>query len=430
MQLFDKPDKPAQDTPAQAKPPEEVLIDRICDDWKAVAKGDTTIKLASDLYKLSALDGTQNGGEALYGTHINTINQRLDSENYLPNLNIIGARNGQVLVQDKLRGQTGLVEPGRKMMQVHDLVDDQDINSPWIPKEQKPAAGLAEGPVTPDSVHQTVVPDCKWQAHLASFAKANPEAVKKLIHDNNDGTYTVTFPGDKEHPETIEAPTPWEKATFSTPEYKGNEWALLIDKAFRQRTGLPFGPHQAAEGYEGLLTGNKNAWIGAMRDDEPPKWVSAIDWMGTKLGLEPITKNNASADSLTKQLSENSHDIIHQSRENMPRLIKEALDNHMIITTAFLPEKMGGKQEFGADPGLHKLEVRQLHDYAITDYDPQKGTITLRNPWAFNYQAGTGDTDETKQRINSGYITMDINEYKRSMVLIDVEPTNPLPPKP
>ncbi len=49
---------------------------------------------------------------------------------------------------------------------------------------------------------------------LAAVAQMTPEIIKKMIVDNKDGTYTVTFPGNKDEPITISAPTETERGSL------------------------------------------------------------------------------------------------------------------------------------------------------------------------------------------------------------------------
>ncbi|MBS1989925.1 MAG: hypothetical protein JSS86_05725 [Cyanobacteria bacterium SZAS LIN-2] len=423
MQLFEKPTGHRE--PVTPDTPEQALVNRIADDWKSVAHGGTTIELARDLSALAERDNAVDPTEVTYSRHIGEINQRLSNDLLLPNLNLVGARDGQVIVGDQARQKAGVLTPGQGMLEVLDLDDKEFQRGQIVGKTPDRTSGLVDGPVTTDGIRQTVVPDCKWQAHLASFADADPLAVKRMIKDNQDGTYTVTFPGDKDHPQRVGAPTDWEKATFSNPDFQGNQWALILDKAFRQRSGEPFGPYKPAEGFEGLLTGKRNATLVYLPDfKDVPAIVTGSDWIRTKLGFEPLIPANASTESLSKQLAENSHEYITQQRDQLPAQLNEALGKHMIVTTGFAPESLGGSKQIGADPGAHQLDIENQHAYAVTNYDENHGLVTLRNPWRLNLQTNTGESADDKRRIPGGNVVMGIEEFKRSTAFLNVEPTS------
>lgn len=91
--------------------------------------------------------------------------------------------------------------------------------------------------ITPAAVHQGELGDCYFIAPLASLAKMNPEAIKDLIQENGDGTFTVTFPADEQHPVTVNAPSEAELIKFARKDDNYGTWVNLIEKAHRQYTG-------------------------------------------------------------------------------------------------------------------------------------------------------------------------------------------------
>ncbi|MBX9724627.1 MAG: hypothetical protein K2X81_24695, partial [Candidatus Obscuribacterales bacterium] len=61
--------------------------------------------------------------------------------------------------------------------------------------------------ITPEAIHQGYIGDCVFEAVLSSMAQSRPALIKEMIKDNDDGTYTVTFPGASDKPVTVSAPT-------------------------------------------------------------------------------------------------------------------------------------------------------------------------------------------------------------------------------
>lgn len=85
--------------------------------------------------------------------------------------------------------------------------------------------------VKPEGVCQGLVGNCYFMAAIASQAQIDNEAVAKMIVENKDGSYTVTFPGKK--PITVGAPTRAELILYSGVTENGI-WPAVLEKAFGQ----------------------------------------------------------------------------------------------------------------------------------------------------------------------------------------------------
>lgn len=82
-----------------------------------------------------------------------------------------------------------------------------------------------------DAVKQQSIGNCYFEASLASLVQARPNDVLKMIKDNEDGTYTVTFPGAPNEPITVKKPTEAELGIYNAASEYG-VWANVIEKAF------------------------------------------------------------------------------------------------------------------------------------------------------------------------------------------------------
>lgn len=71
-------------------------------------------------------------------------------------------------------------------------------------------------------VVQGGIGDCYFLAGLASLAEKRPQDIKKMIKDNGDNTYTVTFPGVRNGTVTIDKPK----------SARGALWASVIENAY------------------------------------------------------------------------------------------------------------------------------------------------------------------------------------------------------
>ncbi len=116
------------------------------------------------------------------------------------------------------------------------------------------ATGKGDGnAVALNDVKQGGLNDCFLMAALGSVAKNNPDAIKNMVKDNGDGTYTVTFKehsngffgiggGDKEVKVTVNADLPQggrhANATGDA-DAKGKQeiWPAIIEKAYAQYKG-------------------------------------------------------------------------------------------------------------------------------------------------------------------------------------------------
>jgi len=72
---------------------------------------------------------------------------------------------------------------------------------------------------------------------LAAQAKQDPAAIRDAIKTNTDGTFTVTFKGDKTHTVTIAAPTEAELALYNGGSSDGM-WPAIMEKAFGPGTAI------------------------------------------------------------------------------------------------------------------------------------------------------------------------------------------------
>lgn len=79
----------------------------------------------------------------------------------------------------------------------------------------------------PDDIRQGGLGDCWLLAGLGSVVQADPEAIKRLIDDNGDGTYTVHF---RDRDVTVDG---W----VSTDNSQNAFWVKIVEKAYAQYAG-------------------------------------------------------------------------------------------------------------------------------------------------------------------------------------------------
>lgn len=223
----------------------------------------------------------------------------------------------------------------------------------------------AEGKDLPPSledISQGGLNDCYVFAAMSAIVNADSGQIKKMIKDNGNGTYTVTFAG-----------TGWfsaDKQTVSADFVKGKHgnvtsrkalWPLLIEKAYAQEKGginkLDTGgnPGDAVDDFT-----NKGAHRFDPRDKEP-SWILAKLAKAHK-DHKPSTILSPKKDGASKEKKEMSDKI----------------------------------------PGLHFW-----HAYTIQEVDDKGQRVKLFNPWGYDHPNGDGWVGIDV--IHTFFIEVDIN---------------------
>jgi hypothetical protein len=220
------------------------------------------------------------------------------------------------------------------------------------------------GSIKAADVHQGASGDCYFEASLAETAQQNPSVIRNAIHANSNGTYTVTFQGDKQHPVTVTSPTETELALYNGGSPDGS-WAPIMEKAFgqytadvlhRQHTGMSNEDAAAAgDPYDAmqLLNGHN------IKQMVTPSLISpAVESASSPVGSAPASAP-ASADG------------------NAP-------DSEAAIAARLTSTLHAGRTAILSTTGdAHAVAgLTDNHSYAIVNFTPGQngGQVTLRNP--------------------------------------------------
>lgn len=231
-----------------------------------------------------------------------------------------------------------------------------------------------QGRANPNAITQGRIGDCYFLAAVGGVLARDPDAVNRMINDNRDGTFTVTFPG--QDPITVDAPTDGEIARFGTAGANGI-WLSVLEKAYGENR-------------------NDRAWLG-----ETDVAQDAAD--GGAMLSEGIS-------------------IMTGASTNMDILSLTGLDTTRNRLTAAMRE--GRAVTAGTRGQLPGEDARvqgvpRGHAYAVTNYDPATDQITLRNPW------GSGEiTDASgnpRDGVNDGVFTMSLEEFQSIFSMIGYE---------
>lgn len=212
------------------------------------------------------------------------------------------------------------------------------------------------------STHQGSIGSCSFHAAVGGMLdQGRGQDLMDMISENDDGTYTVTFPGAEAV--TVNAPTETELAMGATAGANG-QWLTILEKAYGR---------------------SRDADAGMDVDGAPGSLVDAIS---------TLTGNDTNRD-LTAFTSESTH---HER-------LQDALNNGRIVTASNMGDTVQGI------PGKHA--------YTVMHYDPESQTVTLRNPWGSpmegtnydNWGERTNPDGQTADGDQDGVFTVTLEEF-------------------
>lgn len=121
-----------------------------------------------------------------------------------------------------------------------------------------------------DAVRQGALSNGAFLAPLAAIAN-RPNLIASMIRENEDHSFTVTFPGDRAHPVVVKAPTKAEMGVFASGG-KDGIWPAVLEKAYgayKQRNWF-FKSNTEAEATRSEE--NPAAVFKLLTGEEPFKW--------------------------------------------------------------------------------------------------------------------------------------------------------------
>ncbi|CAN5290594.1 hypothetical protein BH10CYA1_BH10CYA1_28280 [soil metagenome] len=226
--------------------------------------------------------------------------------------------------------------------------------------------------ITYKAIAQGTIGDCYLEAVIASIAASSPAKIRNMIEDHGNGSYTVTFPGDRAHPITVKAPTEAEMGLNTEPSEYGI-WPNVLEKAFGEyfveNSILPTKGYSSTEGADGggLASQSTKLLTGKSVDEY---WCSG--WRSSS------------------------------TNQNIKKELTEAFAQGRAVTCSI------GSIEHGQT----KDGYTKRHVYSIIGWDPsgkEGGTLTIRNPWG-NKTVGPG-----------GMSTMSYQQYLNNFNVITIE---------
>jgi hypothetical protein len=187
-----------------------------------------------------------------------------------------------------------------------------------------------------DAIKQGGLGDCSFLAALGSKTNLDPESIKKMVKENEDGTYTVEFPGEK--PVIVTKPTDAEIGLYGGAG-KNGLWAAVLEKGWGQ-----------------VKSKNNWLWNEKLPQDELANGETA------QSGIDALTAGKTTADDLKK------------TSQNVTRDKLDAAFRDKKIVTAAIFGKTNKKED-------KNTALPTKHGYSVIGWDRATDTVTLRNPW-------------------------------------------------
>jgi len=252
----------------------------------------------------------------------------------------------------RLSTHVAALEPDFGQLEGRDNTDQKDLHWAWA------IDALNFGNDSPKDLDQGDLGDCWFLAALGSEVQRDPDFLRKHISDNGNGSFTVTLYKDgKPQQVVVDGALPynsWNATAFSHTPSDGANYPLIYEKAFAQLNGS----------------------YSAIEDGWGDEGMSALSGRHT-------TRKDSDDVSLAD---------LDKALHTDHKAVTIGSDSHH---SGFL--WLHKDEDF---PGDHKIVCS--HEYVVTDVDPKKGTITLRNPWG-NSQSDT----------HPGTITITKDEYDK-----------------
>jgi hypothetical protein len=202
------------------------------------------------------------------------------------------------------------------------------------------------------AISQSWTTDCYFLSTVGALAEADPGSLLRLIKSNDDGTYTVAFPGKQ--PVRLRPPTDSELAAYS--DATDGIWLNLLEKAYA---------------------------VARIKDEpQQPRTFEPLDSVGFRTG------NPSVVGVITG----------HAFREiNLPHKSHHPADGRLFAEF---------RGELRSAVGDHRAVMlgNSHHVYAITGYDPATDTVTLHNPYNRSWKETL--VDGSKFQSTQGFFTV------------------------
>ncbi|MBC7474583.1 MAG: hypothetical protein H7263_09855 [Candidatus Sericytochromatia bacterium] len=278
--------------------------------------------------------------------------------------------------------------------------------------DEKALPGGSEA-ISVTDIQQGHRPTCYLLGATSALTHQRPQDIMKLIEKNNDGTYTVTFPGLPETKKvnvpivtplgiipfaqpkieiknankiTVQPPTAEELKNYTHKGLNNSTWVAIVDKAY----------NQYCQNY-----GVKANYIPSYPQEKASDY--GMPWEG----VQALTGNKT------------EHYMVDLTRDSkMLNNIKEALDDKRIVVACTI-----GKGDTKPEKG--ELRMSNAHVFGIMGVDTKNKTITVRDPYGQVQYMG----DNKKlidDRSKDGFLVLGMDKFNKYFTDLVIETKNKL----
>lgn len=222
--------------------------------------------------------------------------------------------------------------------------------------------------ISADAINQGMQSDCYFLSSLACVAKSNPDAIKRMITDNHDGTYSVKFPG-LSRPIVVSQPGEAE-FTENARISKYGTWAPLMEKAWvSYKLGAP---------------------DASINSDLPKESLQALTASHYDYLELPVVQVRG----------KNTRPITAEMERQVIGIVKYAIEHNQPITAGT-----------GDGSVTNLTGLKDAHNYTIVGLDGS--TIELRNPYG-EYVDGGNPGPAYAVPGKPGYFKLSVSEFCRN----------------
>lgn len=219
-----------------------------------------------------------------------------------------------------------------------------------------------------DAVGQGSVGDCWFLGSVAAVADTMPETIARMIKEEPDGKFTVTFPGAPKYPVTVDAPTAMEMALFARSDKHGS-WVAVLEKAAAQLFNRN-SPYPAKHDIAALHGGDCGVALSLLTGEQYAR-------------LDPTDRN-----------------------------FRQKLE---VAAQWGLPMCAGSKP-INTDKDMDERGVFYTHLYTAK-YDPRDKQVSVRNPWGWtpgsNSEPVTPD-GQPRDGVPDGAFKLSVADFQKS----------------
>jgi hypothetical protein len=197
-------------------------------------------------------------------------------------------------------------------------------------------------------IKQGGIGDCYFMSSMGAIALQHPELIEKMIHDNGDGTYTVTF-YDADcpllgpctytpHEVTVDA-NPWDKSSLPGDIEGGKQesWTIILEKAYHK-------------------------------------------WKEERFLEDPLSILPTPGVALSAMTGKDSVNYPSELM-SMDKLYESFTRGDAITAGAQWPTNLLRPDEYFNNNLPPNEQIVEGHVYFVTGVDPINNTVTVQNPW-------------------------------------------------